>query len=106
MPRTKNGEQITWSEFGKRWKQGIAAVTPLQQTKSQLFGQWIILIGIVWGAIIAGYTKTWWLLVILMGSLLVTATGTLGTYQKYFALKTLEEALKGGVPESEQQRIP
>lgn len=99
MPKTKSGEVISWKEFGSRWKRGIQAVTPLQQTGVMLFGYIISLIGIIWGIVFAIYFKFWWLSVILLGSVIVTGTQLLGSYQRYLALKKMANALKGGLDE-------
>jgi len=69
MPKTKSGEEITWSEFMTRWKQGISDITPQQKAKSQLSGTWIQLVGITSGLIISLYNfkALWWVALILAG---------------------------------------
>lgn len=97
MPKTKAGEKITWKEFGRRWKKGIQEVTPLQQVMSTIFGQVLILVGIVWGIVASIIFKQWWLLIILAGSLFVSGTSMIGTLQKYIALKRVNDMMKGGL---------
>lgn len=94
MPKTKTGEVISWREFGKRWKQGIQAITPMQQTKTQLMGQMIVMIGIVVGIIFSFQLDYSWLFLILLGSFFVSGVGMLGTYQRFLALLQMEKMLK------------
>jgi hypothetical protein len=47
MPRTKAGEQITWKEFGKRWKVGMQNLTPTQRTFNDIVSSFVILIGFI-----------------------------------------------------------
>lgn len=96
MPRTKSGEKITWGEFGRRWKKGIEAVTPMQQVKIQLMGQLVVLFGIIWGLILSAYLEMGWLFLIMLGSFFVSGVGMLGTYQRFLALLKIEEMVKGG----------
>lgn len=82
--------------FLLRWKAGILAITPLQQAKISLVGSFFILGGILIGLYTTFVLHTWWLFVILLGSLVVSAVSTLGILQKYHAYKTLEDVMKGG----------
>ena len=93
MPRTRDGELITWKEFMKRWKQGIEGVSVLQQTKSQLTSTRIILVGIVAGLVITlmAAKTLWWLAIILFGALFNTLVQYLGVWQKKQMLQRLEE---------------
>lgn len=100
MPKTRSGERITWKEFFKRWGKGIEGITPLQQTKSSLMGQTMVLIGIIWGLVITFFAGQGWLFLILFGSLPITAMGFLGMWQKFKALLLIEKSMKemeGGV---------
>lgn len=97
MPTTKEGEKITYREFGKRWKAGIEAITPFQQTKIQLFGHVQIMIGILAGLYFSAQASYGWLFLILLGSFFVSGVGMLGTYQRFLALKKIEGMMKGGV---------
>lgn len=93
--RTKSGEVISVKEFFVRWKSGIMQMTPLQQLVVTFRSNWLIIIGILWGCFVTVYNSQWWLVVILLGSLLVTLVSQLGTYQRVKSLKMLDEQLGG-----------
>lgn len=82
-------------EFFKRWKQGIQAVTPYQQSKINLIGNILIVIGVVFGLVTTFLLKVWWLFIILLGSLFLTSMGFLGNLQKYYVLKKINQQMKG-----------
>ncbi len=92
MPKIKTGEQITWKEFFKRWGKGIEGITPLQQTKTQIVGTKIMLVGIFFGIVISfmGLKNLWWLLIILTGAFINTTMQLLGSIQKRNLLLNLE----------------
>lgn len=71
MPKTKDGEQITWKEFMARWKKGIEGVSPLHQAKVQVRSTNISLIGIVGGMVMTAIhlKDYWWMFIILCGAL-------------------------------------
>ena len=94
MPTDRAGNKITWKEFGVRWKQGIQNVTPLQHSKTTLFGYVIIVAGILWGLVLSFKLKQWWLFTILLGSFVITSTTVLGVLQKYFVLKKIDSMMK------------
>ena len=81
-------------EFFKRWGEGIQKITPFQQIKVSLIGSIFVLVGIIIGVITTAITKTWWLLIILFGSLFLSGMSFIGTLQKYFALKKIDELIK------------
>lgn len=89
----KNGNKLTAKEFMQRWKEGIANVTPLQQAKMTLLNYIPIFIGIIFGIVASAWSKTWWLLIILIGSFGITLIQTLGVFQRYMALKEMEVQL-------------
>jgi hypothetical protein len=99
MLKDKEGNKLTWKQYRARWKEGIQAITPLQQTKTNLIGQWIVLIGIVIGLIATFRLKLWWLCIILIGSSIISITSLLGFYQKYFILRDLDKIIMGGQDE-------
>jgi|TARA_R100000093_G_scaffold70867_2_gene45029 membrane glycosyltransferase len=96
MPKDKAGNQLTWKEFGERWKKGIEGITPLQQTRTSINSTWIMLVGIVAGLIITliAIKTLWWLSIILTGALFNTVVVQIGNYQKYFILKRLEGGIE------------
>lgn len=105
MPRTKTGEVISWKEFMKRWKQGILAITQLQQVKTQLMGQMIVLIGIITGMVFSFQLDYAWLFLILLGSFFVSGVGMLGTYQRFLALLQMEKMLKQSELEEAKEKL-
>jgi hypothetical protein len=88
------GNKLTFKEFMARWKKGIEGITPLQQSKSSLMGSVIVLVGIFWGMVVTFFAQIWWLFVILLGSLIVSLTALLGTYQKYSSFKKIDNLIK------------
>lgn len=92
----KEGKEVGWNEFKTRWKRGIAQVTPLQQTKSQLLFSWITVIGISCGIIVSIWklSTLWWLGIILLAGLGNTIVGIVGIYQKYLQLQKIEAMIK------------
>ena len=93
MPTTKLGEKISWKEFMIRWKNGIQNVSQLQQAFFGLIGYVLVLIGILIGLYATFITKSWWIFIILLGSLLLTGLSFLGGLQKYFGLKMINEIM-------------
>jgi len=77
-------------EFFSRWGKGIQAVTPMQSIKVTLIGNIIILIGIILGIVTVSLLHTWWLLIILLGSLIIQGLGFIGSIQKYLVFKNIE----------------
>ena len=69
-------------------------ITPLQQTKISLIGGCFVLIGVVIGLITTFITKTWWLFIILFGSLFLSGISFIGMIQRYWALDKINKQLK------------
>lgn len=90
----KNYRELGGREFLRRWKQGIQSITPLQQTKISLIGICMMLFGVIVGLISTFLTKTWWLFIILSGSLILISMNFLANIQKYFAFKKIDAACK------------
>lgn len=95
----KQGNKLTGKEFMTRWKAGINSVTPLQQTRSQLLFSYIVLLGVVGGLLVSiiSWKSLWWLAIVLFGTLGIQILGLIGTYQKYYILKKIEDDVKGGM---------
>jgi len=90
----RKGEKIKWREFFKLWKQGLEGITPLQQTKTTLVGFMPIFAGIIWGIVFSAMMKSFWLMLILIGSLPITGVQFISNVQKYKALKKVDETMK------------
>lgn len=98
--KDKSGKEITGKEFMTRWKQGINGITPLQMAKSNQYGFYLILIGIITGIVTSIIYKQWWLLIILIGSIIVQGMGLIANIQRIKQLKAVEEMMK---PQPEQE---
>ena len=85
---------VNVKQFFKQWGEGIQKITPLQQIKVSLVGSMFVIVGIIIGIVTTAISKSWWLLVILCGSLLVTGIGFVGSLQRYFALKKIDDLIK------------
>ena len=92
--RDRAGKEITVKEFFQRWKQGIQAVTPLQQTFISLIDNILVLIGVIVGLITTFLLGVWWLFIVLLGSLFLSSMGLLANLQKYIAFKDLQRRMK------------
>jgi len=92
--KAKNGEQLTFKQFLKRWKQGVEGINPLQQTKTTLWSFLPMFAGILWGITITIMGKTFWLSLILLGSLPITTIQFVSNLQKYWRLKTTYKAME------------
>lgn len=85
----KTGQKVTWREFFKQWKSGIANMNPLQQNTSMLFGQFTSLTGVVWGIVFSLIIGYYWMMVILIGGLIVLGTQMIGTFQARKIMKLM-----------------
>lgn len=96
--KTKKGEKLKFKDFMKRWKRGIEGITPLQSTKTQLMGIWITLTGIIAGIVINVLMRMkgqWvWITIVLCGSLILVIMNFIGTLQKYWKFKLIDNEIK------------
>jgi len=96
--KDKAGNKLHFKEYMKRWGQGIEGITPVQITKTQLMGTWIVITGVIAGIVINALTRMknqWiWIEIVLIGSLIVSTTQIIGAYQKYKILKKVEQAME------------
>lgn len=103
MPKDKAGNQLTWKEYGERFKEGLQKISPLQQLKISFRGNLLVVVGLVIGLWVT-FNSMWWLFLILCGASINTLIALLGTWQKIKTLqetekqsnKLMEELLKGG----------
>jgi hypothetical protein len=93
-----NGNKLKFKEFMKRWREGIEGITPLQQAKTILLGNWIVVSGILSGMVINALVRMnnqwWWIEIILGGSLILVIVQMIGGFQKYWRFKAIEKAQK------------
>lgn len=100
MPKIKSGEIISWSEYMRRWKEGVAMVSPLQKAKVQIHSYRIQLVGIIAGLVISvyNYKFAWWVAIILFGILI-------NTYLQYRQIKVSLIRMKKLDEESEVEDL-
>lgn len=91
--KAKDGKELTLKQFGSRYKEGVVNITPLQQTKTTLWSFIPIFAGLVWGITVMIIAGTWWMVLILGGSLPIISVQFIGNFQKYRALKRVKEAM-------------
>lgn len=89
--RDREGKEVTGKEFMERWKKGMQEITPLQQTQAQMIGYIPIIIGTIWGIIASYLSHQYWLVTVLIGSIILVMVGLLGTYQKYLLFVKMEK---------------
>lgn len=98
LMKDKKGKKVNTKEFFRRWKKGIEGITPLQQTKTSLLGNWIVLSGIISGMVINALVRMenqwWWIEIILGGSLILVVIQMISTIQKYWRLKEVDKQMK------------
>lgn len=94
--RDREGRWIDAKEFRERFSKGVQGITPLQQTKSQIFFAYLTIMGIICGIIVSilSIKTLWWLGIILLAALGNTMVGLVGTYQKYKQLKNIQQIIR------------
>ena len=94
----KTGEELTLKQFFKKWGKGIEGISMIQQLKTQIMGTWIVVSGMLAGMIVNAIVRLksvwWWLEIILCGSLIITSMQLVGTLQKYWRQKQVEDTIK------------
>ncbi len=82
----------------KRWKEGVEGISPIQQSRTTILGNWITLSGILAGIIINALVRVknqWiWIEVILLGSLVLVVIQMIGGLQKYWRFKEVDKIQK------------
>ena len=102
--RDKEGKGLSFKQFIGRWKEGIQGITPLQQTKTTLWSYLPIVAGLVWGLVITLVGETYWLSLILAGSLPITTIQIVSAFQRYISQKKVEEAFKEAMSSTKPRR--
>jgi hypothetical protein len=92
--KARDGSELSFKEFGRRWLKGVEGITPKQQTVTSLWGFPFIFGGILTGLVINILHKQWWLVLILIGSTPLTLMQLVSTWQKYKSQKIAEEAME------------
>lgn len=94
-------------EFGRRFKEGVEAASPLSQTSAQMTFTKITMFGIALGFGVAiFYAKNlWWLAIILGAALGNTYVSYIALKQKYKLLKKLEEVDEALPVENKEEEV-
>ncbi len=91
--KDRSGKGVTLKQFFKRWKDGIEGATPMQQTRIALWAFLPLFAGIFWGIAITFIGKTYWMCLILCGSLPLTSVQFLSNWQKYKSQKHIQKVM-------------
>ena len=94
----KTGEQLKFKEFMKRWRRGVEGITQLQISRTEVIGGIIVCVGLISGivsmAIFRPKDMWWWIIICLSGGLLLNLLGVVGSLQKYWRCKKIEDTIK------------
>lgn len=93
----KELRRLGLKQFLKQWAKGVEGITPLQQTVTTLWSFLPILCGIVWGIVVSVMGKTYWLSLVLLGSIPITTIQIISTWQKYKAQKLIQEVMNNAI---------
>jgi len=91
--KDKHGNGVKLKDFFKRWKNGIEGATPMQQTRIALWAFLPLFAGIIWGIVVTFLGKTYWMCLILCGSLPLTSVQFLSNWQKYKSQKHIQSVM-------------
>lgn len=78
----------------ERWKEGVAAITQLQMAKINVISMFFVLIGISIGLYATFVSKSWWMFVILVGSMGLSIVSFIGIMQRYILFASLESPME------------
>lgn len=92
--RDRKGKWITINEFLQRFLQGVEGITAMQQVKTQMWSMIPVFGGIIWGIVFTYLSKTYWMTLILIGTLPITIIQFVGMFQKYRNFKKIEKLRK------------
>jgi hypothetical protein len=92
--KSKLGEKLTVKQFFKKWGEGIEGVTPRQQALTNFICVIPIIAGLIWGIAVTFLGGAYWMVLILVFSLPITAIQGLNAWQKYKKHRAVEEAMK------------
>lgn len=87
--KDKDGKELTANEFFTRWKKGIQAVTAFQISKVSVIGYYIVALGLIVGLVTSIVMKQWWLMIILIGSSVITIANFIPVLSKYWRIKAM-----------------
>ena len=81
-------------QFTKAWIEGIKNSTPTQQLRAKLIGHYGSIGGIIFASIYLVYYGFWYLIFIMLFTIVLQAVEVIGTRQRYIQAKKIEDALK------------
>ena len=90
----KNYKKYGRKEFFRKIAESSSRMTPTQQDKSKMTGEVFILLGIILGIYMTFKSKTWWLVLILFGSLIVTSVTFLSSINQFQLHKRQDEIMR------------
>ena len=91
--KARNGSELSLKQFTTSYKDGVVNITPLQQTQITIWSFIPIFAGLIWGITVMVIAGTWWMVLILGGSLPIMSVQFIGNIQKYKALKRVKIAM-------------
>jgi len=91
--KDRNDKEVSVRQFVKRYKDGIVNITPLQQTQTTMWSFIPIFAGLIWGITVMVMAGTWWMVLILGGSLPIISVQFIANLQKLKALKRVKLAM-------------
>lgn len=100
--RTKDGEIISWKEFGKRWKEGMKNLTPLQRTQNDFAATLTILIGFIVSVVALIFFNetfgavTYGLIIIFLGSIYSNTVKLFSLKGQIDIFRNIKKQVKGG----------
>jgi hypothetical protein len=92
--KDKLNNKLSFKDFWKRFLSGVEGITPIQQTKTSLFGTIMIIAGELFGVVVTSFAHIWWIVICLIGGLIVTVVGVISLLQKYWRFKAVDNAMK------------
>jgi hypothetical protein len=103
--KDREGKEVSFKEFIRRWKEGAMTLSPLQQAKTAMTGYYITLFGMIWGIYFSYIFEFWWLAVILIGNLIITGLAAYGNYVRLNIFKGLDKINNENLPPVQQGYI-
>jgi len=91
--KDRNKKELSAKQFVKRYKDGIVNITPLQQAQTTMWSFMPIFAGLIWGITVMVMAGTWWMVLILGGSLPIISVQFIANLQKLKALKRVKQAM-------------
>ena len=109
MPKDKQGNKLTWSEFFSKWKSGILNLTPAQKVSNEFNATIVMLVGFIVALVVLIIFRdkllvSWFaygLILIFAGNTWTTIIKLIGFYQQKQFFKNMERQLEENEDEEE-----